>query len=85
MHARDDRRTGLVGTWVLDEVMLAVQKGYLVIEMYEVYKYDVTRYDPETGEGGIFVDYINTFLKLKVEASGYPSCVRTTEIEDRYI
>jgi hypothetical protein len=31
------------------------------------------------------VDYINTFLKLKAEASGYPSWVRTPDDEDRYI
>ena len=43
------------------------------------------QYDPQTGQGGIFVEYINTFLKLKTEASGYPSWVRTPEDEDRYI
>jgi hypothetical protein len=31
------------------------------------------------------VDYIDTFLKLKVEDSGYPSWVRTPDDEDRYI
>jgi len=37
-----------------------------------VYEYQVTKYNPETGKGGLFADYINTFLKLKMEASGYP-------------
>ena len=32
-----------------------------------------------------FIQYIDTFLKLKTEASGYPSWVRTPEDEDRYI
>jgi hypothetical protein len=31
------------------------------------------------------VDYINTFLKLKAEASGYPSWVERPEDEERYI
>jgi len=31
------------------------------------------------------VDYINTFLKLKAEASVYPSWVRSPEDEERYI
>jgi hypothetical protein len=31
------------------------------------------------------VDYINTFLKLKAEASSYPSWVRSPEDEERYI
>jgi hypothetical protein len=51
----------------------------------EVYEYRVIRYDPHTGEGGLFVDYINTFLKLKAEASGYPCWVRGPVDEERYI
>jgi len=39
-------------------------KGYQILEIYEVYEYQVTQYNTETGEGGLFVDYINTFLKL---------------------
>ena len=50
-------------------------KGYRLVEVYEVYEYEVTPYDPTTGQGGLFVEYINTFLKLKAEASGYPSWV----------
>jgi hypothetical protein len=56
-----------------------------VVEIYEVYEYKVTQYAPATGQGGLFVEYINTFLKLKAEASGYPSWVRTSEDEDSYI
>jgi len=37
------------------------------------------------GQGGLFVEYVDTFLKLKTEASGYPDWVRTTEDKDRYI
>jgi hypothetical protein len=44
---------------------LAVEKGYRILEIHEVYEFQVTQYNPETGEGGLFVDYINTFLKLK--------------------
>jgi len=50
-----------------------------------VYEFQVTQYNPETGEGGLSVDYINTFLKLKVEASGYPGWVQSPEDEDRYV
>ena len=39
----------LTGTWVIVEVRLAVQKGYDIIEVFEVYEYDVTQYDPKTG------------------------------------
>jgi len=75
----------LIGSWVIDEIRLAVEKGYRLIEVYEVYGYEVTQYDPATGRGGLFVEYINTFLKLKAEASLYPSWVRTPEDEDSYI
>jgi hypothetical protein len=56
-----------------------------LIEAFEVYEYEVTQYDPATGRGGLFLEYINTSLKLKAEASGYPSWVRTPEDEDSYI
>ena len=75
----------LTGTWVMDEVRTAVEKGHEVLEIFEVFEYDVTRYDPQTGEGGLFVQYVNTFLKLKTESTGYPSWVRTPEDEDRYV
>ena len=61
MHTRDEDHA-LTGTWVMDEVKLAVDKGYRILEIYEVYEYQVTQYNPETGEGGLFVDYMDTFL-----------------------
>ena len=54
----------------MDEVRLAVEKGYRILQIYEVYEYQVTHYFPETGVGGLFVAYINTFWKLKAEPSG---------------
>ena len=49
----------------MHDVRLAVEKGYRILDIYEVYEYQVTPYNPETGEGGLFVEYINSFLKLK--------------------
>ena len=49
-----------------------MDKGYKVLEIFEVYEYDVTQYEPQTGHGGIFVGYINTILKLKTEAADTP-------------
>jgi len=69
----------------MDEVRLAEEKGYRILEIYEVYEYQVTQYNPETAEGGLFVDYINTFLKLKAEASGYPGWVRNPADEELYV
>jgi len=64
---------------------MAVLKSYRILEIHEVYEYAVTQYDATSGEGRLFVEYIDTFLKLKAEASGYPSWVRTLADEDRYI
>jgi hypothetical protein len=75
----------LIGAWFIDEVKMAYRKEYEVINNHELYEYEVTQYDPQTGEGGIFVEYINTFLKLKAEASGYPTWLRTPEDEVGYI
>jgi hypothetical protein len=58
--------------------------GYQVIEVYEVYEYKVTQYNPQRGRGGLFVECIDTFLNLKAQASWYPSWVRTLEDEDSY-
>ena len=80
-----EMKRALTGTWVIDEIRLAVEKGYKILEMYEIYEYNVTQYNRETGEGGLFVAYIDTFLKLKAEASGYPGWVQTPDDEDRFI
>jgi hypothetical protein len=50
-----------------------------VVKVYEFYEYQATQYNPETGEGGLFVQYVNTFLKLKAEVSGYPDWVQCPE------
>jgi len=44
-HTEDEERA-LTGTWVMDELRLAMEKGYRILEIYEVYKYQVTQYNP---------------------------------------
>jgi hypothetical protein len=63
----------MIATWVVDEVRVAVERGYRILKIHEFYEYEVTQYDTTTGEGWQFVQYIDTFLKLKAEARGYPS------------
>ena len=46
---------------------------------------NTTQYKKETGKGGIFAEYINCFLKLKQEASGWPAWCRIEEDKLRYI
>jgi hypothetical protein len=51
----------LTATWVVDEVRFAAEHGYSVLKIHEFYEYEITQYDPYIGEGGHFVQYIDTF------------------------
>jgi len=82
-HADDDR--ALEGTWVIDEVLKALEKGYILIKIYEIWKYQVEQYDPSTRTGGLFTEYISKFLKIKQQASGWPSDCKTEADKTKYI
>ena len=62
-----------------------MENVYEILEICDVYDYQITHYIRETDEGRIFVDYINIFVKVKSEASGYPSWIRSPEDEERNI
>ena len=80
-HNEDERV--IEGTWVSLELNKAIKEGYVVKQIFEVWHWDkVEKYDEKTKSGGIFTGYVNTFLKIKQEASGYP--IGTTN-EDEYI
>ncbi len=67
----------LTGTWCTPEIQTALRLGYQIRKIYEVYHWEeTTQYDPTTGEGGLFAQYINTFLKFKQEASGPPDWIQ---------
>ena len=84
IHSVGDRY--LSGTWVSVELQKAVQIRYTLLKEYEVWQYDtVTKYDPITGDGGLFAQYMNTFMKIKMEASGYPSHCDTDQEKNKYI
>jgi len=44
-----------------------------------------SRFDPCTKQGGLFAEYINSFLKLKQEASRWPSECQDDESKERYL
>ncbi|XP_070571147.1 uncharacterized protein [Ptychodera flava] len=54
--------------------------------LHEVWHYSqTTTYDKENANGGLFTEYINTFLKMKQEASGYPDWCKTESDKTKYI
>ena len=77
-HEDPQDRT-LHGTWVSLEVTRAVELGYKVLEVYEIWQYKMTTYDETSERGGIFTGYIDYFFKQKIEASGYPLDCDTDE------
>jgi hypothetical protein len=79
------KERALTDSWVMDEVRLAVQKVYKDLQVYEIFEHQTTQYDPQSREGGLFVEYINKFLKLKAKASGFPVCVQSHDNDESYI
>ena len=69
-----DEQRVLTGTWCSPELSKAVDLGYEVQYIYEVWHFK------ETCEG-LFRDYVNTWLKIKQEASGWPPWVEDDEIK----
>ena len=62
-------------TWIVDEVRKAVDMGYGLVYVFEFWEYEVTCFEKDTNSVCLFAQYVNVFLKLKQESSGYPSWV----------
>ena len=68
------------------ELEVALNMGYTIVHIHEVLHWSETEmYNPTTKQGGLFTEYINTFLKLKQESSGFPQGVKSDEEKDKYI
>ena len=67
-HSAKER--AIEGTWCTPELAFALTKGYTVLKTYELWQFDESSEETETTKG-LFTEYVNTFLKLKTEASGY--------------
>jgi len=80
-----DEERCITGTWCTPEILAAIEEGYVVIKIYEVWHFEQTsQYCSQSKTGGIFTDYINMFLKGKQEASGYPKEVVTEQDKLKY-
>ena len=75
----------LSGTWVKLEVQKALKCGYQIIKIFEVRHWEKkSKYNKDTKSGGLFTEYIDMFLKLKQEASGYPEECVTENDKNEY-
>ena len=75
-HTNQER--AILDTWCHVELAKAIEKGYEVLKILEVWHWDQT-------SDKLFKDYVDTFLKIKQEASGYPKDCVTDEQKQRYI
>ena len=64
-HSDEERM--FVGTWCTPELLQAQEEGYVVKRIHEVW-----HFPPHQRKRGLFADYVNTWLRLKQESSGYP-------------
>ncbi|XP_078380154.1 uncharacterized protein LOC144663093 [Oculina patagonica] len=69
-HTREQRL--LTGTWCTPELEEAVRQGYTIEHVHEVWHF-------ERRSNELFKSYVDTFLKLKQEASGWPDWVGDDE------
>ena len=76
--AHTDEERAIEGTWAHTEIMKAIEKGYEILRVHEVWHF------PEHTDA-LFKEYVNTFLKIKQEASGYPEWCVTEEQKQAYV
>ena len=75
----DQERT-LRGTWATIELQKAVELGYRILKIHEVF-----HFREEDRKVGLFADYVNTWLKIKQESAGWHDECTTREEKDAYI
>ena len=68
-----DNERSFICTWTTDEVNKAIEKGYRVLETYEVWHFDKTT-------DNLFKGYIRRFMKIKLESSKYDFKTKDEEV-----
>lgn len=73
-----DQERAIEGTWTTIEIDKALDLGYKLIRVKEVWNFEKRSND-------LFTKFINTLYKGKIEASGYPEDVLTEEAKNQFI
>ena len=82
-HTTEERC--LISTWVSVELKLAIEKGYQILEIYEIWNFTEISGGDQNENIGIFTRFINDCLKVKVESSDFPQKDMTLEEKQLYI
>lgn len=77
-HTAEQRM--LRGTWCTPEILKAVEVGYKISKIHEVW-----HFPPRQRMRGLFKKYVNTWLKIKQESAGYPSWADTPKKKRTYV
>ena len=75
-HSKEER--SLVGTWVTFELFKALDCGYRLMQVYEIWHFDSV--SPH-----FFKGYVDNFLKIKQEASGYPGWCQSDSEKEKFV
>ena len=75
-----DAQRMLRGTWCTPEINKAIDKGYILLRIHEVWNFPAHQQ-----QSGLFKDYVNVWLKNKQEACGWPAWCQTVEQKRDYI
>ena len=75
-HEKEER--SLVGTWVTFELFKALDCGYQLMQVYEIWHF-------HSVSDQFFKGYVDNFLKIKQEASGYPSWCQTDSEKNQFV
>jgi hypothetical protein len=74
------KQRALLGVWVSEEIKLALQYGYKILTVYEVWHWSA-----EKRSSDLFKEYLQCYLKYKVESSGFPAKYDTLEGKQQYV
>ena len=82
-HSDDERK--ITGVFCSPEIKKALEMGYYIQRIHEIWKYKLSVFSEENPDGGIFTEYIRYFYKMKLEADGFPSNVKTDIDKEMYV
>jgi len=80
-----DTERALTGEWCTPELYYALTKGYILSEIFCVFNFPNRMGYIDEHNPGLFGAYIDSWLKIKIEASGWPSSVKTEAQKADYI
>ena len=75
-----EKERALMGVWVTSELELALEYGYRIMYIFEVW-----HWPEEHRSTDLFKDYLKHFFKYKIEGSGFPKDCITEEQKDKYV